>query len=66
MDLTVMFVENNIAVNDPNFGVIKCKGPDEKGLWTDQFDKNKISFEVDDAGKAKAMIFHQILLFSKE
>ena len=58
-ELTVLFKDNNLAVNDPNEGIIRLKGPDKTGKWIDQFDKNKISFDTDDAGKVTAMVFHQ-------
>ena len=46
-DLTVLYQDGNLAVNDPNEGIIKLKGPDEAGLWIDQFDKNQIFFSTD-------------------
>jgi hypothetical protein len=59
MEITVLFKDNNLAVNDPRQGIVRLKGPDETGKWIDQFDKNKISFDTDDTGKVTAMVFHQ-------
>ncbi len=59
MEITVLFKDNNLAVNDPRQGIVRLKGPDKTGKWIDQFDKNKISFDTDDAGKVTAMVFHQ-------
>jgi transglutaminase-like putative cysteine protease len=61
MALTVIVQDGNLAVDDPNEGIIGLTGPDDKMRWTDQFDKNKISFALDGTGKATAMIFHQII-----
>lgn len=66
MDLIVIFKDGNLAVDDPNRGIVKLKGPNEKGLWIDQYDKNRISFDTDDSGNVTGMIFHQILPFPRE
>lgn len=52
IELTVLYQENNLAINDPTEGVIKLKGPDEEGLWIDQFDKNQVFFEKDAKGRS--------------
>jgi len=49
--LTVLYQEGTLAVNDPSEGIVKLKGPDEKGLWIDQYDKNQIFFQSDDKGR---------------
>ncbi len=51
IELTVLYQDNNLAVNDPNEGIIKFKGPDEEGRWIDQFDKNQIFFNTDTRGR---------------
>jgi len=50
-ELTVLYQDGNLAVNDPNEGIIELKGPDEEGLWIDQFDKNQIFFNTDAKGR---------------
>lgn len=60
-DLTVFFKDGNLAVDDPNAGIIRLKGPGDDGKWIDQFDRNKVSFDLNEAGKATAMIFHQMI-----
>lgn len=50
-ELTVLYQDGNLAVNDPNEGIIKLKGPDEEGVWIDQFDKNQIFFTTDAKGR---------------
>jgi len=60
-DLTVFFQNDNLAVDDPQAGIIQLRGPDDEGKWIDQFDRNKISFDLNEAGTATAMIFHQIV-----
>jgi len=65
MDLTVIYRDDNLAVIDPNEGTIRLKGPDSAGEWVDEFDKNKISFELDEEGRASSLVFHRILTFSK-
>ena len=47
IELTVLYEDGGLAVNDPSEGIIKLKGPDKDGLWIDQFDKNQIFFEAD-------------------
>jgi CubicO group peptidase (beta-lactamase class C family) len=49
--LTVLFQDGNLVINDPSEGPIKLEGPDEEGLWIDQFDKNQIYFEKDAKGR---------------
>jgi transglutaminase-like putative cysteine protease len=66
IELVVIFKDGNLAVNDPNQGIVKLKGPDEEGLWIDQWDKNKISFDTDETGNITSMIFHSIQKLSKE
>ncbi len=51
VDLTVLYQDNNLAIHDPNEGIIKFKGPDKDGLWIDQFDKNQVFFEIDSKGR---------------
>lgn len=45
--LTILFQDGNLAIDDPNEGIVKLKGPDEEGLWIDQFDKNQVYFTKD-------------------
>lgn len=59
-DLTVIFKDGNLAVDDPKSGLIHLKGPDEDGKWIDEYDRNKISFDLGETGAASAMIFHQM------
>jgi len=49
--LTVLYQDGSLAVNDPSEGIVKLKGPDEKGFWIDQYDKNQIYFTEDDKGR---------------
>jgi hypothetical protein len=49
--LTVLYEDGTLAVNDPSEGVVKLKGPDEEGLWIDQYDKNQLFFQNDDKGR---------------
>ncbi len=65
-ELIVIFKDGNLAVDDPNQGIVKLKGPDEEGLWIDQWDKNKISFDSDESGNITSMIFHSIHKLYKE
>ena len=51
-ELTVLYQDGNLAVNDPNSGIIKLEGPDEDGLWIDQLDKNQIFFNKDAKGRS--------------
>jgi hypothetical protein len=51
IELTVMFQDGNLAVHDPTEGIVKLKGPDENGLWIDQYDKNQIFFDTDAKGR---------------
>jgi hypothetical protein len=51
IELTVLYQENNLAINDPSKGIIQLKGPDEEGLWIDQFDKNQVFFTTDAKGR---------------
>ena len=66
IELIVIYKDGNLAVNDPNQGIVKLKGPDKDGLWIDQWNKNKISFDADEAGNVSSMIFHSIHKLSKE
>jgi len=52
IELTVLYQENNLAINDTNEGIITLKGPDEEGLWIDQYDKNQVFFNTDAKGRA--------------
>jgi hypothetical protein len=61
MNLEVIYQEDNLAVNDPTEGIIKLTGPDENNQWLDQFEKNKVSFDMGDNGLASAMFFYNIV-----
>jgi len=49
--LTLLYQDGSLAVNDPSQGIVKLKGPDDRGLWIDQYDKNQIYFTEDDKGR---------------
>ncbi len=51
IELTVLYQDNNLAINDPTEGIVKLKGPDADGLWIDQYDKNQIFFNTDAKGR---------------
>jgi transglutaminase-like putative cysteine protease len=64
-DLTVLYQDNNLAVNDPTHGIIKLKDTDQPGRWRDEFDQNDVSFDINDEGKCEALIFHAIVPMMK-
>lgn len=49
--LTLLYQNGSLAVNDPSQGIVKLKGPDDRGFWIDQYDKNQIYFTEDDKGR---------------
>ena len=51
IELTVLYQDGSLAVNDPTEGIVRLKGPDEDGLWIDQYDKNQIFFNTDAKGR---------------
>jgi hypothetical protein len=51
IEFTVLYQDGGLAINDPTEGIIKLKGPDSKGLWIDQYDKNQIFFKEDSKGR---------------
>ena len=57
-ELIVLFQDDNLAINDPRSGIVKLKGPDKEGKWTEQFTKKKISFAFDEAGNVRMMLIH--------
>ncbi len=62
MDLTVIFEDGNLAVDDPQAGkIIHTTGPDENMRWTDEFNQNQMSFTLDESGKVSALVVHQII-----
>jgi len=65
-ELTVIYRDGNLAVDDPNKGIIGLKGPDDQGRWIDEFDKNQIAFETGAEGKASAMVFYSNLDFKRK
>ena len=65
MKLTVLYQDGNLAVNDPSEGVIKFKGPDDEGLWIDQYDKNQITFKKDAKGRTVLRIIANTRLIKK-
>ncbi len=63
--LTVIYKDGNLAVDDPKRGIIGLIGPDEEGLWTNEFDQNKISFVAGDEAQASALVFQSITRLPK-
>jgi transglutaminase-like putative cysteine protease len=63
---TVLYKEGSLAIDDPlEKRVVKLKAPDENGRWLDEFDKNTISFELDDDGAVTAMRVDAVSRFTR-
>ncbi len=60
IELTVIFKDENLAIEEADGEVVQLKGSDEEGLWIYKSSGYKISFEFGDKGDVKAMIVHQI------
>jgi transglutaminase-like putative cysteine protease len=66
MDLTVIFEEGNLAVDDPQAGkIVHTTGPDENMLWTDEFNQNQLSFTRNESGQVTALVIHQNIRMPK-
>lgn len=65
MDLTVIYRDGGLVVDDPNEGLVRLKETGEEGVWIDEFDKNTISFAVDDSGDVVAMVVHVVQRFPR-
>jgi len=60
IELTVIFMDGNLAIEEADGEVVHLKGPDEEGLWIYKSSGYKISFEFGNKEDVKAMIVHQI------
>ena len=65
MDLTVIYENGTLAVNDPNKGNVSLKTTEKEGIWIDEFDQNKISFDRSRTGEVTAMVIHQNFRFER-
>jgi hypothetical protein len=56
-DFTVSFKRGKLTLYDPlERTTVKFQGPDDKGRWLDEYDKNTISFERDDKGNVTTLV----------
>jgi hypothetical protein len=56
-DFTVVFKDGSLAVYDPfEKSTVKLQGPDDKGRFLDEYNKNTISFERDDEGNVTTLV----------
>lgn len=60
-DFTVLYRDRALAVNNPlEKRVVELRPPDQNGVWMDEFDKNAITFETDEAGAVTALVIDAI------
>lgn len=64
--LTLFYQDGSLAINDPSEGIVKLKGPDDRGIWIDQYDKNQIYFTEDDKGRIILNLIANTLLTKLE
>jgi len=60
-ELSVSYRNKNLAIKDSRDRIMNLEGPDEEGMWRDKRGRDKISFIVDDEGKVRAMVYHEIV-----
>ena len=65
-DFTVIWEDGSLAVEDPLAQkTVHLQSPDDSGGWLDEFDKNTIRFETDDAGAISAMLIDTVTPFER-
>jgi len=65
-EFTVLYKDGTLAIDDPLAKkIIKLQSPDEKGRWVDEFNKNSISFELDDQGNVQTMNIDSVDKFTR-
>lgn len=64
-DLTVFYRNKNLAIKFSGGKMIDLEGPDEEGMWKDKHGKDKFSFLLENDGKVRAMVLHEIVYFPK-
>lgn len=64
-ELTVSYRNKNLAIKDSRGRIMNLEGPDEEGMWRDKRGRDKISFVVDDEGKVRTMVYHEIVYFPR-
>jgi transglutaminase-like putative cysteine protease len=65
-DFTVIWEDGSLAVEDPLAQkTVHLNLPDDSGGWLDEFDKNTIRFEMDDAGSISAMLIDSATRFER-
>lgn len=65
MELTVVYKNGNLAIHDPQKGIVHLKDTGDRGVWIDEFDQNRISFATREDGKVLALVIHQMYDFHR-
>ncbi len=66
-EFSVFYKDGSLVYNDPfSKKIVKLQPPDDKGRWRDEFNKNTITFELDDKGNVKSMNVDGTTVFVKK
>ncbi len=65
-EFVVLYENESLAVRDPLAKkTVRLQNPDNEGKWLDEFKRNTIQFEKDDAGKVSAMVIDAVSRFRR-
>jgi hypothetical protein len=66
-DFTVLYRSGAVAINNPlEKRVVELQAPNENGEWVDEFNKNVITFKMDDTGSVTALVIDAISTLPRE
>jgi hypothetical protein len=67
VEYSVLYKDGSLVYIDPfSKKTVKLQPPDDKGRWKDEFNKNTITFELDDKGNVKSMNVDGVTVFVKK
>ena len=67
VEYSVLYKDGSLAYIDPfSKKTVKLQPPDDKGIWKDEFNKNTITFDLDDKGNVKSMNVDGATIFAKK
>ena len=67
VEYSVLYKYGSLAYIDPfSKKTVKLQLPDDKGRWKDEFNKNTITFDLDDKGNVKSMNVDGATIFVKK
>jgi len=60
LEISVLFRKGSLAISIPGQGTVNLEGPDSEGMWTKSLGSDRFSFIVDDDGRVRAMVLHEV------